>query len=115
MTGLPRDPPLAAFGEVGLSHMGLKTYFDLAVYTQTQAQEVADYFRALPVEERPTAIFSSPFGQYMLFLSHTHIELYRLHFKARCLQTSKPIAKALKLPIFVEHGTYIVHADFSII
>jgi len=65
VTGLPRDPPLAAFGE-------------------TQAQEVADYFRALPVEERPTAIFSSPF--------------------ARCLQTSKPIAKALKLPIFVEHG-----------
>jgi transcription factor C subunit 7 len=65
VTGLPRDPPLAAFGE-------------------TQAQEVADHFQSLPVEERPTAIFSSPFY--------------------RCIQTSKPIAQALGLPIFIEHG-----------
>ncbi|KIM85269.1 hypothetical protein PILCRDRAFT_817269 [Piloderma croceum F 1598] len=64
-TGTPRDPPLAAFGE-------------------DQAQEVADYFKSLPVEERPTAIFSSPYY--------------------RCIQTSKPIAHALGLPIFVEHG-----------
>ncbi|KAI0348007.1 phosphoglycerate mutase-like protein [Trametopsis cervina] len=42
VTGLPRDPPLAAFGH-------------------TQAQEVADYFLSLPEAERPTAIFSSPY------------------------------------------------------
>jgi len=65
VTGLPRDPPLAAFGE-------------------TQAQEVAHHFQSLPVEERPTAIFSSPYY--------------------RCIQTSKPIAQALGLPIFIEHG-----------
>ncbi|KAJ8496107.1 hypothetical protein ONZ45_g12590 [Pleurotus djamor] len=64
-TGLPRDPPLAAYGE-------------------TQAKELADYFLSLPVEERPTVIFSSPYY--------------------RCLQTSKPVANALGIPIHVEHG-----------
>ncbi|KAF7791896.1 hypothetical protein EIP86_002920 [Pleurotus ostreatoroseus] len=64
-TGLPRDPPLAAFGH-------------------TQAQELADYFLSLPEEERPTAIFSSPYY--------------------RCLQTSKPISIALNVPIYAEHG-----------
>lgn len=40
--GLARDPPLAAFGV-------------------TQAQELAAYFASLPEEDRPTAIFSSPY------------------------------------------------------
>lgn len=65
VTGLPRDPPLAAFGEA-------------------QAQELADYFLSLPEDQRPTAIFSSPFY--------------------RCLQTSQPTAKALGLPIHIEHA-----------
>ncbi|KAJ3544948.1 hypothetical protein NM688_g5686 [Phlebia brevispora] len=64
-TGLPRDPPLAAFGH-------------------TQAKELADFFLSLPEEERPTAIFSSPYY--------------------RCLQTSKPVSEALNLPIYTEHG-----------
>ncbi|TFK30483.1 phosphoglycerate mutase-like protein [Coprinopsis marcescibilis] len=64
-TGLPRDPPLAAYG-------------------LTQAQELANFFQALPEDERPTAIFSSPYY--------------------RCLQTSQPTAQALNLPIHVEHG-----------
>ncbi|KZV77740.1 phosphoglycerate mutase-like protein [Peniophora sp. CONT] len=64
-TGLPRDPPLAAFGE-------------------TQAKEVADYFLSLPEDERPTAIFSSPYY--------------------RCIQTIAPTAEALGVPIFIEHG-----------
>jgi len=41
-TGLPRDPPLAAYGE-------------------TQAKELAKYFLSLPETDRPTAIFSSPY------------------------------------------------------
>ncbi|KAF8507176.1 histidine phosphatase superfamily [Russula emetica] len=65
VTGLPRDPQLAAFGEV-------------------QANEVADYFLSLPEDARPTAIFSSPYY--------------------RCLQTSKPTATALGIPIYAEHG-----------
>lgn len=65
VTGLPRDPSLAAFGEA-------------------QAKEVADYFLSLPEDERPTAIFSSPFY--------------------RCLQTSKPTSTALGIPIYAEHG-----------
>ncbi|KAJ7110169.1 histidine phosphatase superfamily [Mycena epipterygia] len=64
-TGLPRDPPLAAFGV-------------------TQAEELAAYFLGLPAEQRPTAIFSSPYY--------------------RCLQTSKPVSAALGVPIYVEHG-----------
>jgi len=64
-TGLPRDPPLASFGEA-------------------QAKEVADYFLSLPEDQRPTAIFSSPYY--------------------RCLQTSKPTSIALGVPIYVEHG-----------
>jgi len=64
-TGLPRDPPLAAYGIA-------------------QAQELADYFLALPPEDRPTAIFSSPYY--------------------RCLQTSQPTSKVLGVPICVEHG-----------
>ncbi|KAI0307729.1 histidine phosphatase superfamily [Multifurca ochricompacta] len=64
-TGLPRDPPLAAFGEV-------------------QAKEVAAYFMSLPEDQRPTAIFSSPYY--------------------RCLQTSRPTSIALDLPIYAEHG-----------
>jgi len=65
VTGVPRDPQLTAFGEV-------------------QAREVADYFLSLPEDQRPTAIFSSPYY--------------------RCLQTSKPTAIALGLPIYAEHG-----------
>ncbi|KAI0374213.1 PGAM-domain-containing protein [Pilatotrama ljubarskyi] len=42
VTGLPRDPPLAAFG-------------------LTQAQELADYFLSLPEDLRPTIILSSPY------------------------------------------------------
>ncbi|GLB36193.1 putative phosphoglycerate mutase-like protein [Lyophyllum shimeji] len=64
-TGLPRDPPLAAYGE-------------------TQARELAEYFRSLPEKERPTAIFSSPYY--------------------RCLQTAQPTSIALGIPIYVEHG-----------
>ncbi|KAF5377577.1 hypothetical protein D9615_005363 [Tricholomella constricta] len=64
-TGLPRDPPLASYGE-------------------TQARELGDYFLSLPQEERPTAIFSSPYY--------------------RCLQTSQPVSSALGIPIYVEHG-----------
>ncbi|KAJ6519873.1 histidine phosphatase superfamily [Mycena sanguinolenta] len=65
VTGLAKDPPLAAFGE-------------------TQARELAEYFLSLPEDQRPTAIFSSPYY--------------------RCLQTAQPVAKALSVPIFVEHG-----------
>ncbi|KIM48162.1 hypothetical protein M413DRAFT_439882 [Hebeloma cylindrosporum] len=64
-TGLPRDPPLTAYGE-------------------TQAEELCQYFLSFPEDERPTAIFSSPYY--------------------RCLQTSHPLAKALGIPIYVEHG-----------
>lgn len=64
-TGLPRDPPLAAYGEA-------------------QAKEVAEHFSSLPENERPTAIFSSPYY--------------------RCLQTIQPTAQALNLPSYVEHG-----------
>ncbi|CAA7266478.1 unnamed protein product [Cyclocybe aegerita] len=64
-TGLPRDPPLTAYGE-------------------TQAEELNQYFLSFPEDERPTAIFSSPYY--------------------RCLQTSRPLAKALGVPIYVEHG-----------
>jgi len=64
-TGLPRDPPLTASGEV-------------------QAEELKSYFLSLPEEERPTGIFSSPYY--------------------RCLQTSQPIARALNIPIYIEHG-----------
>ncbi|SCV68056.1 BQ2448_177 [Microbotryum intermedium] len=64
-TGTPRDPPLSAHGV-------------------DQAKELASWFKALPVEERPQRIYSSP--------------LYR------CLQTSIPLAEALELPILVEHG-----------
>ena len=31
---------------------------------------------------------------------------YNISFKDRCIQTSKPIARALGLPIFLEHGSY---------
>ncbi|KAF8626518.1 hypothetical protein AX15_004823 [Amanita polypyramis BW_CC] len=64
-TGLPRDPPLAAYGVA-------------------QAQELATYFSSLPKEDRPTAIFSSPYY--------------------RCLQTAQPIANASGIPLYVEHG-----------
>ncbi|KZT30425.1 PGAM-domain-containing protein [Neolentinus lepideus HHB14362 ss-1] len=64
-TGLPRDPPLAVYGE-------------------TQAKELGEYFASLPEHQRPTAIFSSPYY--------------------RCLQTAKPVSQALNVPIYVEHG-----------
>ncbi|PIL32007.1 hypothetical protein GSI_06711 [Ganoderma sinense ZZ0214-1] len=65
VTGTGRDPPLAPSG-------------------LSQAQELAEYFGSLPEEERPTAIFSSPYH--------------------RCLQTARPTAETLKLPLYVEHG-----------
>ncbi|EJD03940.1 phosphoglycerate mutase-like protein [Fomitiporia mediterranea MF3/22] len=65
VTGLAKDPSLAAFGEA-------------------QAIELSNYFTALPPEERPTAIFSSPYY--------------------RCLQTAIPVSESLQVPIYVEHG-----------
>ncbi|RPD62985.1 phosphoglycerate mutase-like protein [Lentinus tigrinus ALCF2SS1-7] len=65
VTGLPRDPTLADFGVL-------------------QAKELASYFLSLPEEQRPTAIFSSPYY--------------------RCLETAKPSAEAMELPLYVEHG-----------
>lgn len=62
-TGLARDPPLAAYGV-------------------NQAEELTQYF--LSIEDRPTAIFSSPYY--------------------RCLQTAQPVSQALNIPIYVEHG-----------
>ncbi|TFK77056.1 phosphoglycerate mutase-like protein [Pluteus cervinus] len=64
-TGLPKDPPLTVFGV-------------------EQAKELGDFFLSLPEDERPTAIFSSPYY--------------------RCLQTAQPVAVALGLPLYVEHG-----------
>ncbi|KDQ63708.1 hypothetical protein JAAARDRAFT_29731 [Jaapia argillacea MUCL 33604] len=55
-TGLPRDPPLAAFGE-------------------SQAQELADHFVSLPPEHRPTAIFSSPYYRCLQTAKPTSIAL----------------------------------------
>ncbi|KAG6850515.1 hypothetical protein H0H93_012516 [Arthromyces matolae] len=68
-TGLPRDPPLAAFGE-------------------SQARELADYFLSLPEQERPTAIFSSPFCLFFASIMLDH----------------SPTSSTLGLPIYVEHG-----------
>ncbi|KAF9056210.1 phosphoglycerate mutase-like protein [Panaeolus papilionaceus] len=66
------------------SPTGLARDPPLTAYGETQAQELAQYFLSCPDHERPTAIFSSPYY--------------------RCLQTSQPLAKALGLPIYVEHG-----------
>ncbi|KAG9222866.1 hypothetical protein PLEOSDRAFT_155405 [Pleurotus ostreatus PC15] len=66
------------------SPTGLARDPPLAAYGEKQAQELADHFLSLPEEERPTVIFSSPYY--------------------RCLQTSKPVSKALGIPIYVEHG-----------
>ncbi|KAF5390227.1 hypothetical protein D9757_002887 [Collybiopsis confluens] len=56
----------------------------LTVFGESQAKELAKYFLSLDQDQRPTLLFSSPYY--------------------RCLQTSQPIAAALELPIFVEHG-----------
>jgi len=64
-TGIPKDEALTEYGEA-------------------QSLELANYLSALPLNERPTAIFSSPYY--------------------RCLQTARPISKALNIPVYVEHG-----------
>ncbi|KAF9531963.1 histidine phosphatase superfamily [Crepidotus variabilis] len=64
-TGLPRDPPLAAYGEA-------------------QAEELAKHFLSLPEDQRPTAIFSSPYY--------------------RCIQTAQPTSQHLNIPLYIEHG-----------
>ncbi|KZT06930.1 phosphoglycerate mutase-like protein [Laetiporus sulphureus 93-53] len=55
-TGLPRDPPLAAYG-------------------LTQAHELADFFLSLPPEERATAIFSSPYYRCLQTCRPTSVAL----------------------------------------
>ena len=69
---------------------------------QAQAQELADYFSSLPKEEQPTAIFSSPYCEYSTLQSG--VLLFQVVFSDRCLQTAKPVAIALNIPIYVEHG-----------
>ncbi|GJJ09645.1 hypothetical protein Clacol_003869 [Clathrus columnatus] len=64
-TDTPRDPPLASYGE-------------------KQAKELANYIASLPEDEKPTAIFSSPFY--------------------RCIQTAAPIAQSLDKPLYIENG-----------
>ncbi|KAG0708913.1 histidine phosphatase superfamily [Suillus ampliporus] len=81
-TGLPRDPPLAAYGEVASDPFA--GIINSCMILRTQAQELAAHFLALPEEKRPTIILSSPYY--------------------RCLQTSKPASQVLEVPIYVEHG-----------
>ncbi|KAJ7254065.1 histidine phosphatase superfamily [Mycena haematopus] len=76
--GTRQDPPLAR------RRGSIPPWSNISHSEQAQAQELADYFLSLPEDQRPTAIFSSPYY--------------------RCLQTSQPVAKALGVPIFVEHG-----------
>ncbi|KIY72783.1 phosphoglycerate mutase-like protein [Cylindrobasidium torrendii FP15055 ss-10] len=66
------------------SATGLPRDPPLAATGVKQSEEVADFFLSLPESERPTAIFSSPYY--------------------RCIQTSMPVAKALGIPIWIEHG-----------
>ncbi|EJU01884.1 phosphoglycerate mutase-like protein [Dacryopinax primogenitus] len=56
----------------------------LAAYGHDQTKEMTAYFLALPAHERPTVIYSSPYY--------------------RCLQTANPVADALNIPLYVEHG-----------
>ncbi|KZW01945.1 PGAM-domain-containing protein [Exidia glandulosa HHB12029] len=64
-TNVARDSPLSALGI-------------------EQAEELAKHFESMPPEERPTAIFSSPYY--------------------RCLQTATPVAQRLGIPLYVEPG-----------
>lgn len=64
-TGVGRDSPLSALGH-------------------EQAEELARHFESMPVDERPTAIFSSPYY--------------------RCLQTATPVATRLNIPLYAEPG-----------
>ncbi|CAL1695926.1 unnamed protein product [Somion occarium] len=57
--------------------------YRLSWVTTTWKSET-DYFLSIPLEQRPTAIFSSPYY--------------------RCLQTAQPVSIALGVPIYVEHG-----------
>ncbi|KAE9411086.1 phosphoglycerate mutase-like protein [Gymnopus androsaceus JB14] len=66
------------------SPTGLAKDPPLTAFGVSQAQELADHFLSLDEDQRPTMILSSPYY--------------------RCLQTSQPTAKALGLPIYVEHG-----------
>ncbi|KAN0100662.1 Histidine phosphatase superfamily [Tylopilus felleus] len=66
------------------SPTGLARDPPLAAYGEAQAAELASYLESLPKDKQPSAIFSSPYY--------------------RCLQTSKPIAECLSLPIYIEHG-----------
>jgi len=66
------------------SETGLERDPPLAAYGVTQAEQLAAWILSFPEEKRPTAIFCSPFY--------------------RTLQTVTPIARALELPIYVEHG-----------
>lgn len=66
------------------SPTGLARDYPLAAYGEAQAVELASYLGSLPKDKQPTAIFSSPYY--------------------RCLQTSKPVAERLSLPIYIEHG-----------
>lgn len=65
-TGLARDPPLAAFGEVSAPVNFCVTMFN---NSQSQAKELAQYFLTMPEEQRPSAIFSSPYCEYYSILS----------------------------------------------
>jgi len=66
------------------SETGLERDPPLAAYGVAQAKQHADWILSFPEEKRPTAIFCSPFY--------------------RTLQTATPIASALGIPIYVEHG-----------
>jgi transcription factor C subunit 7 len=72
-------------------------------FFKAQAKEVADYFLSLPEDQRPTAIFSSPYcemqAEYCPYTLPMTSDL-----PDRCLQTSKPTSIALGLPIYAEHG-----------
>lgn len=62
---LERDPPLTAHG-------------------QNQVRDLARFFGAMPPDERPQVVVSSPY--------------------TRCLQTAAPVARELRCKLFVEPG-----------
>jgi broad specificity phosphatase PhoE len=105
VTGLPRDPPLAAFGEV----CRLEILLTSAGPSPERPGASKRNRGLLSLAARgPAADGDLVFAVLCIyFCARLLLARERSWYLDRCIQTATPIAKALGLPIYIDHGEYL--------
>ena len=104
-TGLPKDPSLAAYGEVHIFR-SIQALFHVSYFVNRLKQRnLLNIFYLCRRTNAQLRYSRHPIVRHMKILSARYINTYT-RFPDRCLQTAQPVSEASGLSIYVEHGSF---------